>query len=229
MTSFAFSWRRSVHGAGKQAAGHSHPPPHVPRAADAHKSSAAQREADLEMVRGCLAGQSDMVARLGEALGCVEGMLALRNRRLGGLLAAADLEDVAQEVRVVAWRRLSDYRNVAAFTTWVYGICEFTLRNHVRAKSRRRIVALEQAADCEAEPQAEPEFHDDVHDCMERLVTVDQRIVRAKHFEGVSLEQAAEDMDMNSNTLKSRYLRALRRLRDCLVQKGVVLTVEVDQ
>jgi len=184
---------------------------------------------DAAMVQGALRGDQPMVDRLVETLECVDRILRARNARLGGLLAPDDLEDLAQDVRAIVWRRLSEYREVAAFTSWVYGICEFSLRNALRSRQRRPFVDVGDVEDLgeggEAEQSGSPEFHDAIHDCMNRLVAADQRIVRSRHFDGNTLEKTARQSGMNVNTLKSRYLRSLRRLRDCLSQKGVIESV----
>lgn len=57
-------------------------------------------------------------------------------RHLG--VAAADQEDVLQEVFVVVHRRLGDYREQDKMRAWLYAICTRVVRDHRRRVVRRR-------------------------------------------------------------------------------------------
>lgn len=57
-------------------------------------------------------------------------------RHLG--VAAADQEDVLQEVFVVVHRRLGDYREQDKIRAWLYAICTRVVRDHRRRVARRR-------------------------------------------------------------------------------------------
>ena len=56
-------------------------------------------------------------------------------RHLG--VAAADLDDVLQEVFVVVHRRLADYREQDKMRAWLYAICTRVVRDHRRRVARR--------------------------------------------------------------------------------------------
>ncbi len=160
-----------------------------------------------------------MQRRFTERLECVDRMLRSRNRRIGQPLGHEDLDDLAQEVRAIAWRRLSEYRTVAALSSWVFGICEFQLRNATRRLAKRPPHIDADSLDVPVQATQPPEFFDDVHDCIHRLEEDNEAIVRMKHFEGFTLVEIAERLQLNLNTVKSRYARSLHRLRTCLEAK----------
>ena len=171
--------------------------------------------ADLAIVRAVLRGDDEAMQPFSDRLTCVDRILTARNSRSGGWLDSHELEDLGQEVRAVVWRRLSDYRAIAALSSWIFGICELQLRNAVRNKRRRPKVAnldseKQQAAREEA---PEPEFYSHVHAGIDRLEPIDQRILRLKYFEELTLEEVAKTLHLNLNTVKSRYFRALKRMR----------------
>lgn len=175
---------------------------------------------DLELAQGVLRGDEAAQQLFGDRLTCVDRILSSRNARVGRQLDRHELEDLAQEVRATVWRKLADYRPIAALSSWIYGICEFQLRNAVRRKRRRpEIAALDAAPEAVArEDVAQPAFYGRVHAGLDRLDPLDQRIVRMKHFDSLTLDQIATALDLKLNTLKSRYFRALKRMRETLDQ-----------
>ena len=173
---------------------------------------------DLGLAQGVLRGDEAAQRLFGDRLTCVDRILAARNARIGRQLDRHELEDLAQEVRATVWRKLADYRPIAALSSWIYGICEFQLRNAVRRKHRRpQVAALDAAPEAVAREAVEqPALYGRVHAGLERLDVLDQQIVRLKHFDGLTLEQIATSLDLKLNTLKSRYFRALKRMRETL-------------
>jgi RNA polymerase sigma-70 factor (ECF subfamily) len=71
-------------------------------------------------------------------------------RRLG--VAESDVEDVAQEVFVVVFRRLGDFEGRSSVRTWIYGICirtaaDYRKRAHRRHEQPTDVLAERVAAD----------------------------------------------------------------------------------
>lgn len=177
---------------------------------------------DLVLVRAAIAGDRTARERLAERLACVGRMVAARNRRFGGALDEHALRDVTSDVVARVLQKLGDYAGFAAFESWVYVFCEGELRNAVRRRRRlseRETAAAEGAAEDLAAP-AQPEGNEDVQLCLQKLPEMDQRAVRWKHFEDLTLEEIAARFAMKINTVKSRYLRALRQLKLCLQRRA---------
>jgi RNA polymerase sigma factor (sigma-70 family) len=139
-------------------------------------------------------------------------------QRLG--VPAASLDDVLQEVFIVAFRRLSDYDGRAAPSTWLFGILLNVWRNQRRgsARSARKHVALwqqstmwlgqrradsQRAAEAELAGRLLAEFLDQLDD-HQRTVFV------LAELEGMTGPEIAAALDLNLNTARSR-LRAARR------------------
>jgi RNA polymerase sigma factor (sigma-70 family) len=139
-------------------------------------------------------------------------------QRLG--VPAASLDDVLQEVFIVAYRRLPDYDGRAAPSTWLFGILHNVWRNHRRgsARSDRKHAALGQqsaiwfgqrransqrAAELELAGRLLAEFLAELDD-HQRTVFV------LAELEGMTGPEIAAALELNLNTARSR-LRAARR------------------
>lgn len=147
-------------------------------------------------------------------------LLAAQNRRAGARLSIEDLKDATQEAIAITWRKLAEYRGDASLVTWVASICHFVLMNAAR-KTRRQPVpasAIGDGSQLEVAVATDASPHDfgHVYACLERLPDRDAQIVRARAFEELEFEEIARRTGLGVGGLKSRYYRALRRLRDCL-------------
>jgi RNA polymerase sigma-70 factor (ECF subfamily) len=180
-----------------------------------------EQAGDLELAQRARRRDQTAIVWLAGQLAAIPPILAARNRRANGMLDAGDLDDLGQEVAAIVWRRLETFRGEARLKTWIYQICHIEFANAARRLSRRH---PPESLDDHAEPGAaapEPTFlrHADLHDCLARLPDDARELLLAKHFDGKSLETLARERTTNLNTIKSRYTRALQRMRDCLRRK----------
>jgi RNA polymerase sigma factor (sigma-70 family) len=178
--------------------------------------TAPSHPADLHLARTAAAGDPVARAELGGRLAIVERLCQARNLRAGRPLRAEDVTDIAQEVRLRVWQRLGDYAGTAPLEAWVFAFVEFLMRNAVRKQHRRPEAQPFEEGSVAAVPSPGAVFHDDVHGCLDRLAALDQQIVRAKFFDGLTLDETARRLGLNLNTVKSRYTRALQQLHGCL-------------
>lgn len=167
---------------------------------------------DLELARRALQRDPDAIAILGERLRCVPRMLASRNSRAGRPLGDDEVGDAAHDVIVRVWSQLGEFRGQSALESWVYRFCEFELINATRRK-RRRLPSIDAEAMAEAEPTPEPVDNERVWQCLDRLLPEEEVVVRAKHFTGMTFDEIAARDDVPLATIKSRYYRALEKLR----------------
>ena len=133
-----------------------------------------------------------------------------------------EVEDVAQEAFIKAFRALPKFRGESAFYTWLYRIAINTAHNHQMAKSRRPPgvdVAVEDAQFMEgAERLIETESPDAAASRDELAQAIDQAIaalpddlrsaLALREFEGLSYEQIAAIMACPVGTVRSRIFRA---------------------
>ena len=134
----------------------------------------------------------------------------------------AEVQDVAQEAFIKAYRALGNFRGDSAFYTWLYRIAINTAKNHLVARNRRppsSDVEVEDAefyAGSEALKDIDTPEHSLLRDELQEVV--DQAIrdlpedlrtaVTLREMEGLSYEDIAAIMDCPVGTVRSRIFRA---------------------
>ncbi len=157
------------------------------------------------------------------------GLLVTKyQRKLARLLSRmirdpAEVEDVAQETFIRAYRALPGFRNDSAFYTWLYRIGVNTAKNWLISHGRKAPTSTPLDAE-DAEQVDEGELLRD-HDTPERLLmsrqiadTVNAAVedlpedlrmaVTLREIEGLSYEEIAQAMDCPIGTVRSRIFRA---------------------
>lgn len=133
-----------------------------------------------------------------------------------------EVQDVAQEAFIKAYRALKNFRGDSAFYTWMYRIAINTAKNHLVSASRRATTSAVDAADAEqyesgdwlreyATPEKEllaAEMNKVIHDAIRDLPSDLKEAVTLREMEGLSYEEIAEVMDCPIGTVRSRIFRA---------------------
>src|SRR5213594_4385128 len=195
-------------------------PPAV-AAAQGHGSKAGAAAHDRELVRR--AQREDKEA--------FEELVRRHQHRVfavaGGILRRReDVEDIAQQVFVKAYFSLKRFDQRAAFSTWLYKITVNECWDLLRKKKVRPLLYKGDLSEEQARQViSSAEKSRDLPDISERL-EARQRVERLleglderdrlmlilKEVEGFSIEEIAEVLDLNANTVKVRLFRARRRL-----------------
>jgi len=145
----------------------------------------------------------------------------------------AEVEDIAQETFIKAYRALPQFRAESAFYTWLYRIAVNTAKNYLSASNRRPIPMsdLMRADDEDDSPSAIFEPSVDVHtpdsvllsreiaktveQAMEALPADLRTAVTLREIEGLSYEEIAAAMNCPIGTVRSRIFRA----RDAIAER----------
>jgi len=149
-------------------------------------------------------------------------VIAVASRLLRG---SGDAEDVAQQVFVKAYFSLPRFDLRSKFSTWIYKIAVNECWNHLRKKKARPLVyeadlTEEQSERFEGEAQrssgVDPEEAARQHDLAEWLLSqvdeVDRNMFELKEIQGFSIDEIAEMLGLNANTVKVRLFRARGKL-----------------
>jgi RNA polymerase sigma-70 factor, ECF subfamily len=134
----------------------------------------------------------------------------------------AEVQDVAQEAFIKAYRALPNFRGDSAFYTWIYRIAINTAKNHIVARNRRPPASDVEVDDAEffagndaMHEMNTPErnlLRDELQETIElafRDLPDDLRTaVTLREMDGLSYEEIAEVMECPVGTVRSRIFRA---------------------
>ncbi len=144
-------------------------------------------------------------------------------RLLGPSAAAADIEDLVQEVFIAALRGLARFRGDSKPSTWLYGIACRIVLTHLRARGRlRRFLSAFDARprpESVPSPQARLEVRDELREVWRALAEVPpkKRIVYVLHeLEGVSGPDIARALEIPEATVWTRLHHARKALMEQL-------------
>src|SRR5215467_5773917 len=137
-----------------------------------------------------------------------------------------DVEDISQQVFVKAYFSLKRFDQRAAFSTWLYKITVNECWDLLRKRKVRPLVyeadlSEEQAKQLAASDQGAPE-RPDVRESLEARQQVamlleglderDRTMLILKEVEGFAIEEIADVLDLNANTVKVRLFRARKKI-----------------
>lgn len=164
-----------------------------------------------------------------------ELLVAKYQRKLIRLLSRfirdpTEVEDVAQEAFIKAYRALPSFRGDSAFYTWLYRIGINTAKNYLVAMGRRAPTVTEtESADSEGSEESGqvPDYNTPENELMSRQIaeTVNRAVeelpeelrtaITLRELEGLSYEDIAAIMNCPIGTVRSRIFRA----REAIAEK----------
>ena len=162
-----------------------------------------------------------------------EELIRRHQQRVFGLVSGIlrrreDVEDVVQQVFLKVFVSLKRFDQRAAFSTWLYKISVNECWDYLRKKKVRPLVyeadlSEEQVSRLDGivsadRPVAGASEQAEVKETLEwmlgKLPEQDQQLLVLKEMEGFSVQELAEILDLNVNTVKVRLFRARSRLMD---------------
>jgi len=146
----------------------------------------------------------------------------------GILHRSDDVEDIAQQVFLKAYLGIKRFDQRAAFSTWLYKIAVNECWDYLR---KRKVRPLTYEADLSEEqvsrldgivsssrPPEGPNTRAETREILERMLAVlpeqDRQLLVLKEIEGFSVQELAEILNLNVNTVKVRLFRARGRIMD---------------
>lgn len=193
----------------------------------------SERDIDQELVLRAQAGDKR----------AFELLVLKYQRRVERLLSRlvrdpGEIDDLAQEAFIRAYRALPSFRGESAFYTWLYRIVVNTAKNVLAARGRQPQLVSDGRDDDESLDAAEllPDYHtpeaelanrqivSTVNAVMESLPEELRTAISLRELEGLSYEEIAGIMNCPIGTVRSRIFRAREaiavKLRPLLEQVG---------
>ena len=186
----------------------------------------SDREIDQQLVERAQRGEKQ----------AFEMLVVKYQRKLERLLSRiirdpAEIEDVAQEAFIKAYRALPNFRGDSAFYTWLYRIGINTAKNYLIALGRRAPTSTEFDSE-EAEgfedasglrdintPESElasKQIAQTVNDAIAALPEELRTAITLRELDGLSYEEIAQIMNCPIGTVRSRIFRAREAVADKL-------------
>ena len=186
----------------------------------------SDREIDRQLVARAQSGDKQAYGLLVEKY----------QRKLARLLSRfirdpAEVEDVAQEAFIKAYRALPAFRGDSAFYTWLYRIGINTAKNYLMAMGRRAPTSTEvEAEEAEGFEEGEQlrdintpeslllsnEIAETVNRTIEGLPEELRRAIQMRELDGKSYEEIAQEMKCPIGTVRSRIFRAREAIAEQL-------------
>lgn len=130
--------------------------------------------------------------------------------------------DIVQDAFVVAWRNLETFDVTRDFGSWMRGIVRNKWREAMR-KDARQVPMEDEVLEClEADAKAWDGLRDQggvfarLESCLKKLPDNLAGAVKAFYYDGLSGDEAASVLRVQSATLRKRLERARGGLRECL-------------
>ncbi len=171
----------------------------------------ATKDPEAQWIRASLEGDPN-------AFGALVKFHERRVFRLAGRFfrRREDIEEVAQETFLTAWRKLSTYRADAPFEHWLTRICLNCCYGRLR-REKKGGEALDPNLEA---PQADPNARLEVHGLLRCLRPEDRFILLLLDGQGWSVAEIAERLGWSRVNVKVRAHRARKRLRK-IVEEGL--------
>jgi len=166
----------------------------------------------------------------------VESFGALVREHQAGLRAfirmlgaeAASVDDLAQEVFLVAWRRMADFEVGTDFGKWLRGIARHLLANERRKEGRRARLLPGAVADlllehAETESAAALNLRRLVplmEECVGQLPPRNRELLQRRYAGSENAADLARELRMRADTLRQTLLRIRIVVKECIERKS---------
>lgn len=174
---------------------------------------------DLQRVRDAIVRAPDAVAWLTERLQRIPRYTKSLARRFP-MLGEDDLHDISSEATTAVLRRLEEFNGHCAFDAWVNVFCQNTILGFVRKQRRQQMGVL-----VDDPTSGLPSPSDDasrleraraLRGLVDRIGGAEAEVLRMRHFDGLDFGNISERTGTAVATLRTRYYRGLRKLKDML-------------
>ena len=132
-------------------------------------------------------------------------------------------EDIVQEAFIKAWRKIGSFRMESSFKSWLHRITVNTAMDYLRKQSRRKKFETEEPEWDPGLKSAEMPRHDTQIDirkqteaAMMDLSEIERSALLLKHFEGHSINEVAQILEITTGACKQAIFRAVKKMRIAL-------------
>lgn len=132
-----------------------------------------------------------------------------------------DALDVVQNAIFKALENCSSLRNEDAIRTWFYRIVVNESLLFLKKKKKEQLLGEDETIEIPYYEQAYEAGEEELYVQISRLEADVQSIIKLRFFEEMSLQEIADVMEMNLNTVKAKLYRGLKLLKQNMQEVGV--------
>lgn len=126
-------------------------------------------------------------------------------------------EDIVQEVFWRLWNRRNHFNEIKSIKAFLYLSVKNACRNHYKHEKVIEKYKARQGEliedDLVLSRIIEAEVMESLYHAIKKLPTGCREVVHLRYFEGMSIQEVAEQLNISVNTVKTQKMRALKSLR----------------
>lgn len=146
----------------------------------------------------------------------------LLRRVTGRSIAAADVEDVVQEILISVHKARHTYDGSRALMPWLMAIARFRITDHLRkhyAHMRHQMCDIADYENILADVTEDSSMNESIDELLEGVSEKDRKILTMMHTEGYTAKEVGARIGMKESAVKVAAHRAIKKIRSISVGK----------
>ena len=141
--------------------------------------------------------------------------------RGGGISRPEDVDEIVQEVSLIAWRKFDQLKNVDEFPQWACVIARYRVLEFRRKRYKDRLVLSQNVFgllmdEALHETDLQQSRMDHLERCLKKLPDANRRLVKAAYQPGASIDEIARSAGKQANSLYQQLWRLRQILKNCV-------------
>ncbi|GAB3499049.1 hypothetical protein GCM10027341_21490 [Spirosoma knui] len=125
-------------------------------------------------------------------------------------------QDYTQDIFLKAFEKRNTFQNRSSFSTWLYAISYNHCLTKLQQDNRRRMASLTEAHSARLandETAEDTEYFLQTQEAaLSRLAVEEQKLLRLKYEQGLSIQQICQQVSLSESAVKMRLKRSRERL-----------------
>ena len=175
-------------------------------------------EKDTELVKEFLAGNESAFNKI--AAQYQQKIYWHARRMLGNHI---DADEVTQEVLIVVYKKLKDFKFNSSLFTWIYRITTTRSLNYIKKRQAKKFLFFldEEQKDIETQEDIIKNVEDrekmrNLQKVLNKIPVKQREVFVLRHFEELSYEEISEISGKSIGGLKANYFHALKKVKDLI-------------
>ena len=136
---------------------------------------------------------------------------------------ASTAEDIVQETFIKVWKKIGTFRAESSFRSWLHRITVNTAMDYLRKQSRRNKFEVEDPKYEQLEHSAglpsqdmQIDISKQIEVAMRHLTKTERSALMLRHFEGHSINEISEILEITTGACKQAIFRGVKKMRIAL-------------